>query len=119
MTPWHVIKYPPRPQGSAEFCFVFLPRFVAKRIRGSLQKYGKYNRIKIDQLENRAGTNSTVNQDGGMQKCAPGGPPQFSEMGCKLDPELPVSQSEKGNPPVTKHTSPQGYNDPRNNSCFF
>lgn len=102
MTIWHVIKSPPRPQGSAEFCFVFLACVVAKRIGGSLQKYVRYNRIKIDQSENRARTNSPMNPGGGMQKCSLGGPPPFSKVGCELDSELPVSQSEKGKPPVGK-----------------
>lgn len=87
-----------------------MPCFVAKRIGGSLQKYVKYNRIKIDQSENRPRTNSTSEPRGvsGVQECAPGGPPQFSKVGGKLDSELPISRSEKGNPPVTKLTSPPG-----------
>ena len=55
---WHGKKYPSRPHGSAEFCFVLMPCFVPKRVGGSLQKYANYNRIKIDQRENKAGTNT-------------------------------------------------------------
>ena len=54
---WHYVKKKKKPRslGSAECCgffFFFYPALFPQRIGGSLQKYVKYNRTKIDQREN-------------------------------------------------------------------
>lgn len=40
-----------------------MPCFVPKKIGDSVQKYVNYNRIKIDQRENKTGRNSAMKQE--------------------------------------------------------
>lgn len=102
---WPVGKYLSRPPGPAKPCFVLRLCCVPKRISGSLQKYLNYNRIKIDQRENEAGTNSAMNQEGGTRNCCQGRAPRFARLGCRSGSELPIGQSKEGNPAVMRRTT--------------
>ena len=98
-----------------------MPCFVAKRIGGSLQKYVKYNRIKIDQSENRPRTNST-SEPRGVSVCRNVlrvGPRSSQRWAANWTLSFPLVEVKRETRPLQNSQVHQVENGPRSSSTFF